>query len=582
MSDSLFQRLQKKPLADTPEPLPDFFHVALQQLSLRTTPEPTRILSKSENQNHTEHTLLTYIMGRAGDPTPRLLSAPLLDYLNAVDEPESELPATRFVKLLCERMSPYDRIADLRTKESRRRFYLDFLVIHNFKFKLPDELFPDFIWKALAEQHPDYPLSWALAHFWRKTLAQLSFQPNNDEMRTRFLNLFIGLAEMHGLDPRIIPPEMKNSFAVQLKKKTPPGFVVSAIPASPIATEPKVNLWQWDDTSTVAPYLNQRLEIALKVAGISHLPLHPAQKEKQAPGAINLFACAPDYLAEFMLRGGLEFFEGRKNIGFCSWETDRLPSAYKAGLHLLDEIWVPSAQQQNVFQAFTDKPVNVLALPVNSAAPALLTRASLGIAKDTFLFLQVFDAADSLSRKNIVGAIDAFQHAFKNENVALLIKVRGNNRNLASREEGIWARVKRKVDSDPRIILLHEEITDAEQAALISESDAVISLHRASSFGATLLEAAMLGKPVITSNVGGVLEYLPEAARITVPVVEASAVFDVSPALDRETGHRWHDPDVAEAAKAMRELYEKGAEQSRQKISQPFNPAQLKKHLGVA
>src|SRR5262249_43017173 len=80
------------------------------------------------------------------------------------------------------------------------------------------------------------------------------------------------------------------------------------------------------------------------------------------------------------------------------------------------------------------------------------------------------------------------------------------------------------------------------------------------------------GKPVITSYIGGALEHLPEASRTAIPVASASVVFDVSLSLDRELGHRWHDPDLSAAVEAMQKLYRAGKKQN-ESARLPFDAA---------
>jgi glycosyltransferase involved in cell wall biosynthesis len=593
-TESLFQRLLNPPPSDLAEPLPPHFHVPLQQHALRQVSAFERALTASENEKWADHHLLAYVLGTRGDTrTPRVLSPAILKYLNEVNAPESELPATRFVRLLCERISPFDRLGDLRTKESRFRFYLDFSIVQNLAFRLSAELLPDFIWNALGEENtdlarppnPTFPLSYALAHLWRKVLGQIPFQPENADLRARFLTEFLRLHAEHGFDPRLITPALAKAIPASQSApaQTPPSpFILSAPAAVPRAPQ-TVNFWVWDDTQTVPAYLSQRMGQAVQASGVPAAIFHSSQKEKPvAVGPINLFLCAPDHLSGFMLRNGLSYFEGRKNIGYCSWDTSRLPDAYRVGMDLLDEIWVASPSQQKLFAAFTKTPVEVVPLPISNAKPAPhITRKSLNLEEDAFVFLQVFEAGDSLARKNITGVITAFQHAFlQKEKVRLLIKMRGHTSSLSAREEGVWSRLKRSLEKEPRIIIWHEELNDAEQAALISVSDAVVSLHRACGFGATLLEAAQQGKPIITSACGGPMDYLPENTRIAIPVVPASVVFDVYMALDREIGHRWHDPDLAEAAKAMQRLYKEGRGE-KEKTILPFDAVSCGKRMAA-
>ncbi|HVY12643.1 MAG TPA: hypothetical protein VHB73_03670, partial [Alphaproteobacteria bacterium] len=219
MSADPYARMEHPPALNGAEPLPGYFHLPLQQYALRQIPEADRALLPHETSRWNENILLSYILGHRSEPmaqrTPRLLTPELTAHLNAVDEPEEELPATRLIKLLCEQVSPFDRMTDLNSKAGRRRFYLDFVLLHNLSSRLPPELFPDFIWRHLNETNPTvpqpeglYPLSYALTHIWRKLFQKIPFQPEDAAARAQFLGEFIQLHSMAEMDMRLITPEL--------------------------------------------------------------------------------------------------------------------------------------------------------------------------------------------------------------------------------------------------------------------------------------------------------------------------------------------------------------------------------------
>jgi glycosyltransferase involved in cell wall biosynthesis len=284
----------------------------------------------------------------------------------------------------------------------------------------------------------------------------------------------------------------------------------------------------------------------------------PARYEAKAHADINLFQARLDDLADFMLAQGLGLFEGRYNIGYCSWETDRLPQTFKQALHLLDEIWVASAYERDLFKAATDKPVHIVPLPVTALAPAAhINRRALNLPEKAFLFLNVFDCMDWLSRKNPLGVAEAFLKAFPNEkDVGLVFKTRYIEKNLMSREEGHILRLLARCDKDPRIAFIHKDITDAEMAGLIDATDASVALHRCSGFGRFLAESMVRGKPVIATSGSGPADFINNSTAIPVQARACDVVFESYAYLDREIGHKWWEADRAEAASAMRRLYE--------------------------
>lgn len=334
------------------------------------------------------------------------------------------------------------------------------------------------------------------------------------------------------------------------------------------ATRASVNIFPCDDAGGQFEPLAQRLASMAKNGMVRSIYMPPqnrlARARRENPQSadehpwapINLFACPVDRLADFIMHRGLYNFEGRYNIGYCSWATDRLPQALQVGLPLLDEIWVPTETQAKIFASATDRPVHVVPVPVNQVAPSpYMTRAMLDLPNDAFLFATSFDCFDWMSRKNPMAVIKAFQQAFAgDEKVALVIKTRNLAKSVALREEGHLNRMRKCWEDDPRIHVFHDDFTDAEMSAFLSFADCYASLPRATSLDTALIEAMLRGRPVIAP--AATHAYLNKDAAFLVESVPCSVVFDAYHYLDREIGHKWVDPEIDSAVAAMRDVYE--------------------------
>jgi glycosyltransferase involved in cell wall biosynthesis len=332
-----------------------------------------------------------------------------------------------------------------------------------------------------------------------------------------------------------------------------------------------VNIIPCDDQGGIYEPLAQRLHEMAKEGLVRHHVLLSSAEltrnkkesasfiDEKAVAPVNLFACPVDRVTDFILRRGFDNFEGRYNIGYCSWGTDRLPQTYKAALHLFDEIWVPTQFQKKLFETEAKCPVRVVPAPMKRVAPAnYLTREALDIPEDVFLFVTSFDCFDWISRKNPIAVVKAFQEAFKgNDKVALAIKTRNIMKTNSLKEEGHLNRLGKLWESDNRIHVFHDDFTDPEMSAFLGLADAYVSLPRASSLGATLIEAMAKAVPVAAPAHGGLEDYISDKTAFTVDTIPCSVVFDAYHFLDKETGHGWVDPEIASAANAMRQLFEK-------------------------
>ena len=92
---------------------------------------------------------------------------------------------------------------------------------------------------------------------------------------------------------------------------------------------------------------------------------------------------------------------------------------------------------------------------------------------------------------------------------------------------------------------------------LMDRCDVYVSLHRAEGFGLTLAQAMSLGKPVVATGYSANTEFMSaeNACLVSHRLVAVPEGCGPYP-----TTARWADPDVAEAARMLRRLFEHPAE----------------------
>ena len=121
--------------------------------------------------------------------------------------------------------------------------------------------------------------------------------------------------------------------------------------------------------------------------------------------------------------------------------------------------------------------------------------------------------------------------------------------------------LNRLIGSDPRIIVRDRELSYADSLAEMRSCDAYVSLHRAEGFGYTMVEAMMMGKPVIASRYSANLDYMTDETAFLVGGQERYLANDEY--LGVTPGARWFEPDVGAAAEAMRRVCEDRDEAAR-------------------
>jgi glycosyltransferase involved in cell wall biosynthesis len=252
-------------------------------------------------------------------------------------------------------------------------------------------------------------------------------------------------------------------------------------------------------------------------------------------------------------------------IAMWYWELPALPEEMVREIARVDEIWVASEFVRDVFLRYTSLPIFVMPCVVEPVADPQFTRESLGLPdQDTVVYLVTFDANSTIARKNPYGAIKAFEEAFGvgRSDVVLVVKVV----NLASYP--VVQRDLRRHMERLGGILIETDMAPGEIAALIKHADVYVSMHRSEGFGLGLAEAMYFGRPVIATGNSGNMDFMNASNSCLVGyksmIVHRNELSDNPTAMVLyQPGNLWVDPDVHEAARLMRRLFESPEQRSR-------------------
>jgi len=200
--------------------------------------------------------------------------------------------------------------------------------------------------------------------------------------------------------------------------------------------------------------------------------------------------------------------KGKRNIGIIFWEVIGVDKRWVADMNKMDEIWTPSETYAKTFvDSGVTVPVKVISQPlieINKEEPFAIENF------DGFKFYSIFQWTE---RKNPKALLMNYWRTFQGKkDVCLILKTyRGgfneNENNAIRKDIKDWKEESRITDF-PKTYYISYEMSENDIKRLHATGDCFVSAHRGEGWGYPQMEAMAAGKPVISTNFGGIHEYL--------------------------------------------------------------------------
>lgn len=263
--------------------------------------------------------------------------------------------------------------------------------------------------------------------------------------------------------------------------------------------------------------------------------------------------CTPD-----TWRSVLTHEEGRYVVGLTTWEADRLHPIWTNSCNRVQEVWVPSQWNIEVFRN-SGVEVPIYRMPHTLAAtpdPDLAPLEIDGVRDDDFVFYAIFHWQE---RKNPRELLEVYLSTFAGvDSVALVLKA---YMQTPSEDPGEIQVAIREIKADvnvmryPRVVPIVDNLSNLDVQRLHRRGDCFALLQRAEGWGLPHFDAVANGRPVLTTRYGGQQDFLNDQNSYLVDY-QLRPVSRMRWTPYYTAGAHWASPDLFQAGRIMRHVFE--------------------------
>lgn len=256
------------------------------------------------------------------------------------------------------------------------------------------------------------------------------------------------------------------------------------------------------------------------------------------------------------------------NIGYSFWETSKLCREWISFINdNIQMCFVPCTwNQESYINSGVTVPVKRIFQGIDMSEFEDVKEYNLnGVGENTYLFYSIFQWTE---RKNPMALLKAYWNAFTpKDDVALVLKTYRSNYSDAEKNaiKATIMRLKQVMPMDyyPKVLLIPDILSREEIIGLHKRGDCFALIQRGEGWGMPHFEAGAMGNPVLTTGMGGNMEFTtPENSYLV--DYSWTPVFGMPWCPWYRGDQWWSEPDVGHTADLLRHVYD-NREEARQK-----------------
>ena len=255
----------------------------------------------------------------------------------------------------------------------------------------------------------------------------------------------------------------------------------------------------------------------------------------------------PDLWPEFIRK--YECSKYKRVVGYCAWESSKLPPKWVDCINMLPEVWVPSTYNKVVYEACGVKS-KVEVVPHVWFDQKLLTKNKINItdcfgtelSKTKYTFYSIGELTARKSIEELVKVFDKLNDKYPNTQLLLKVHYKDYTLNNINYIVNKLSVLTDKIGKSIHLLLMN--LNEREMLSLHSFGDCYVSLTKSEGFGLTIFEAFHLKKDVIATGYSGHIDFLgkdhPGLVNYKIGSIQGMETFSVNYTSDQE----WAYPDL--------------------------------------
>lgn len=270
---------------------------------------------------------------------------------------------------------------------------------------------------------------------------------------------------------------------------------------------------------------------------------------------INLIELTPEHFPIFKEKG-------KYNIGYFFWEVKGLDSKWIEWCNLMDEIWLPSPVFAKMFvEGGVYKPIKVIPCCMDTDIKKYKPFALNISQKPKVILYSIFQWTE---RKNPKALLTAYWKEFqKDENILLIIKTYRSDFSLkeqqAIKNQIINWKNELKLKKYPHVLLVLDDLSYHDIMRIHATGDVFVSTHRGEGWGYSQMLAMTFGNLMISTNFGGIHEYLPQKSAVLLDYTFKN-LWGMNHIEWYSPNQQWADVDMKSLQQAFRFAYSSNIE----------------------